>query len=99
MATARKTKSGKTGVTRTKNVEKKELFKCPFCMRDLEKRHFYTSSDPNIKTGITRICKECSNQMVLDKNGKVSRDRVQMVLEYSKWIHHTPEQDIRSGVQ
>ena len=82
MATVRKTKSGKTGVTRTKNVEQKELFKCPFCMRDLEKRQFYTSSDPNIKTGITRICKECSNQMVLDKNGKVSRDRVQMVLEY-----------------
>ena len=40
LATVRKTKSGKTGVTRTKNVEQKELFKCPFCMRDLEKRYF-----------------------------------------------------------
>lgn len=84
LATRKTNRTGKckTGVTRTKKAESEKKYLCPFCMRELEKREFYVSSDTNIRTGITRICKECSNKMALDDTGNVSVDGMKMALEY-----------------
>ena len=64
-----------------------ELFRCPFCNKDLTKDQFYTSSDPKVLTGITRICKTCATDIARRKtvSGEFlgeTRESVQEALEY-----------------
>lgn len=77
---------GKSTKPRTKTkkaVTDDTRYLCPFCMRsDLKKSDFYVTSDTNIRTGITRMCKECANKWVLDEEGHVSKERMKIVLEY-----------------
>ena len=77
---------GKSTKTRTKTkkaVTDQQEYLCPFCMRsDLKKTDFYVTSDTNIRTGITRMCKQCANKWVLDEEGQVSKERMKIVLEY-----------------
>lgn len=76
-------KSTKTRAKTKKAVTDQQEYLCPFCMRsDLKKTDFYVSSDTNIRTGITRMCKECANKWVLDEEGNVSKERMKTVLEY-----------------
>lgn len=71
----------RTKVKKAVADEQKHL--CPFCMRsDLKKTDFYVTSDTNIRTGITRMCKDCANEWVLDEEGNVSKERMKIVLEY-----------------
>ena len=59
-----------------------EEYVCPFCLGKKKKTEYYQTSDTNIRTGITRICKECANRMALDDEGNVDKERMKMVLEY-----------------
>ena len=75
-------KSTKTRTKAKKSVDEQEYL-CPFCMRsDLKKTDFYVSSDTNIRTGITRMCRDCANEWALDEEGNVSKERMKIVLEY-----------------
>lgn len=69
------------------NKKKEDLFKCPFCNKDLPKASFYVSSDPKILTGITRICRECATAIARRKSSsgeylEETRESVQEALEY-----------------
>ena len=76
-------KSTKTRTKTKKAVTDQQEYLCPFCMRsDLKKTDFYVTSDTNIRTGITRMCKQCANKWVLDEEGQVSKERMKIVLEY-----------------
>lgn len=78
----KKNTTGKTGTSRAAKAAAEEEFLCPFCLQPKKRIEFYASSDTNIRTGITRICRECANKMVLDDEGNVSLERIKMVLEY-----------------
>lgn len=46
---------------------------CDMCDKTKKKEHFYVCSDPRIKSGVTRICKECAKAIACrkDKNGEL----------------------------
>lgn len=80
MATARKkTESGKTltPAQMKKRIEALEeevrIFKedtawCYLCGKPKRKEHFYVSTDPYAKSGLTPVCKECSKHLALRTN-------------------------------
>lgn len=83
----------KTAMRRTQSsakkvqAQKEETFRCPFCNKDLPKTKFYSSSDPRVLTGITRICKDCSTAVARRKTDAgeflgETRESVQDALEY-----------------
>lgn len=83
----------KTAMHRTQSsakkvqAQKEETFRCPFCNKDLPKTKFYSSSDPRVLTGITRICKDCSTAVARRKTDAgeflgETRESVQDALEY-----------------
>ena len=47
-----------------------ERFTCSACGQLLDRKDFYMSSDPVIKTGVTCICKKCAYELVHSKNEK-----------------------------
>lgn len=60
---------------------------CYMCDTHKTRDKFYTSTDVNIKSGITPICKECARKIALrvDKNGDEhapTKESVQMALRY-----------------
>ena len=71
-----------------KNITKDtKLYNCPFCNKNLPVEDFYKSSDPRVKTGITRICKQCATDIARRKDDKgeyheETRQSVQDALEY-----------------
>lgn len=71
--------------------EKLEKFQsygyCYMCDTHKSRDHFYVSTDPLIKSGITPICRECARKIALrvDKNGdehEVTKESAQLALRY-----------------
>lgn len=68
-------------------VFKEDTAWCPMCGKAKRKDKFYVSTDPNLKSGLTPICKECANALALriDKNGtehEPTKDSVKLALRY-----------------
>ena len=60
---------------------------CYMCGAIKLKDHFYVSTDPRIKSGVTPICKECARKLAerVDKNGEYhepTKDSVKLALRY-----------------
>lgn len=60
---------------------------CYMCDTHKSRDHFYVSTDPLIKSGITPICRECARKIALrvDKNGdehEVTKESAQLALRY-----------------
>ena len=60
---------------------------CYMCDQHKSRDHFYVNTDPNIKSGITPICKECARKLALrtDRNGDEhapTKESVQIALKY-----------------
>lgn len=98
MATAKKIISAeaKTPAQMRKRIEELEeqlkVFKedtawCCMCGKAKRKDKFYVSTDPNLKSGITPICKDCARLLALrvDANGEEhepTKDSVKLALRY-----------------
>lgn len=65
-----------------------DYFTCYLCGEVKARDEFYVSSDPNAKTRVTRICKECAEKIAYPidrrtgKRGQASKESVMEVLEY-----------------
>lgn len=81
-----------------------QKYLCPYCEAEKNKKDFYNSSDPMVKTGITSMCKECAQKMARNYDertgdyGDCTRQSVQDTLERldkpfieSVWISATTE--------
>ena len=60
---------------------------CYMCDTHKSRDHFYVSTDPLIKSGITPICRECARKIALrvDKNGdehEATKESAQLALRY-----------------
>ena len=60
---------------------------CCMCGKAKRKDKFYVSTDPNLKSGLTPICKDCARLLALrvDKNGEEhepTKDSVKLALRY-----------------
>ena len=68
---------------------------CYMCDTHKDKSHFYVSTDPMIKSGVTPICKQCARKIALrvDRNGdqhQPTKQSVQLALKYlNKPYHNT----------
>lgn len=68
-------------------IFKEDTAWCCMCGKAKRKDKFYISTDPNLKPGLTPICKECARILALrvDKNGEEhepTKDSVKMALRY-----------------
>lgn len=68
---------------------------CYMCDAHKSRDHFYVSTDPMIKSGITPICKQCARKIALrvDRNGdehEPTKESVQLALRYlNKPFHNS----------
>lgn len=86
-STKRKTSVKRKVSTNKEKLSDDRLYNCPFCDKDKPKSDYYSSTDPKVKTGITRICKECASDIARrkDKQGNYheeTKKSVQEALEY-----------------
>lgn len=80
--------AGKKSTSTKKNAEVEPKYLCHHCLREKKKSEFYVSTDPNILTGITPLCKDCTRKIALnwDENrsefGLCTKKTVMSALEY-----------------
>lgn len=80
-------KSTENAVAKALEPIGKDKFTCYLCGKLKQRNRFYSSTDFNCKTGVTRICKECSERIVYQINEKgekqlPTKESVQACLEY-----------------
>lgn len=87
MAAAKTSMRRKQSSAKKIKEENAQTFRCPFCNKDLPKRKFYSSSDPRVLTGITRICRDCATNIARRRTDTgeflgETKESVQDALEY-----------------
>lgn len=79
--------AGRKTTTRKTTVDDKKYL-CPYCLKEKKKSEFYVSTDPNVLTGITSMCRNCVKKIALnwDDNrqefGTCTKKSVMNALEY-----------------
>lgn len=79
---------GKRAPSVRKSTIDEQKYLCHHCLKEKKKTQFYQSTDPNVLTGITSICKECVKKIALgwDENrqefGVCTKKTVMQALEY-----------------
>lgn len=79
--------AGRKTATRKTIVDDKKYL-CPYCLKEKKKSEFYVSTDPNVLTGITSMCRNCVKKIALnwDDNrqefGTCTKKSVMNALEY-----------------
>lgn len=79
--------AGRKTTTRKTIVDDKKYL-CPYCLKEKKKSEFYVSTDPNVLTGITSMCRNCVKKIALnwDDNrqefGTCTKKSVMNALEY-----------------
>lgn len=102
--TTKTTSTGKVPIAqvRQENEKLKETLNkyqsyayCYMCDAHKSRDHFYVSTDPMIKSGLTPICKQCARKLALrvDRNGEEhepTKESVQLALKYlNKPFHNS----------
>lgn len=86
--TNNKTQEKPKSPVKRSSVDNETKYRCPFCDTLKTNDKFYASSDPNIKTGLTTMCKSCAEKIarnydpVLNEFGECTKSSVMAALEY-----------------
>lgn len=78
------TKKKSAGKKRTTSAATKKYL-CPYCLKEKSKSNFYKSTDPELLTGITVMCKQCAYDRAVrkdeDGNEIVTKEFIMSALE------------------